>query len=488
MRAFLGAAAIMGVVSSAGGTRFTQAQSGSDLAAARNHVSTSTVGSAPTFNRDIVSILQRHCQSCHRPGQIGPMSLLRYEDARPWAKAIKTKVQSREMPPWFADSRYGRFSNDRSLTRSEIDTIVSWVDAGAPAGRPQDAPPATVWPADNWLIAPDVIVRSPALAVPGKPPGNVVEWTNVIVPGPFMKDTWVTSLEMKPGHVSVTHHICVYFQPHRPDVTYDRPVWLDKGRDLEGFEVPTEGPRAVWPAKRHRGALLADTTQVDRGRVAPGRSSQRNAQVPQIGPADACYLPGGQPFDYRPYHAGKLIPGGSDILFSIHYTPDGTDRIDVPMLGITVTDVAPAKRWISAGDNGTAQLEIPPNEPNYGPPPVELELAADAELVMMMPHMHVRGKDMTYSVEFADGRKEVVLRVPKYNFHWQLQYLLAEPLRLRIGSKVRAQAHYNNSASNRDNPNPNRTVYQGNMAWEEMFSPLMGLLVDESTNPLRVFK
>ena len=183
---------------------------------------------APTFSKDVLPILQKNCQSCHRPGQIAPMSLLTYEQARPWARDIKTKVASRQMPPWFADPQYGHFSNNRALSQSDVDTIVKWVDTGAAVGNAKDAPAPIVWPAEGWQIQPDVIVKGPEFVVPAHPTNNVIEWTTIIVPSGFTKDTWITSMEVKPSDLSVTHHICVTFRQHTPDVQYYTPVWTDK--------------------------------------------------------------------------------------------------------------------------------------------------------------------------------------------------------------------------------------------------------------------
>ena len=171
-----------------------------------------------TFNKDVLPILQKNCQNCHRPGSIAPMSLLSYEESRPWARSMKLKVQSRQMPPWFADPQYGHFANDRSLKQADIDTIVQWADSGAPAGDPKDAPAPIAWPADGWQIKPDIIVRGATFQVPAHPANNVIEWTNIVVPSGFTKDTWVTSMELKPTDTSVTHHICIVFKPHTPDV------------------------------------------------------------------------------------------------------------------------------------------------------------------------------------------------------------------------------------------------------------------------------
>ena len=428
--------------------------------------------SSVTFHKEVLPILQKNCQTCHRPGSIAPMSLLTYDEARPWARSMKVKVSSRQMPPWFADPEYGKFANDRSLKQADIDTIVKWADSGAPAGDPKDAPAPIEWPADGWQIKPDVIVRGPAFRIPAHPPDNVIEWTSIVVPSGFTKDTWITSMELKPTDISVTHHICIVFKPHTPDVEYYTPAWNDKPRDEEGIEIKKPGEATP--------------------------TNGRNSRDPQNGTGlEVCYLPGDQAADYRPYHAGKLIPAGMDIEFQVHYTPSGKDAIDVPLLGFTVSDTPPEKRWLStsaggAGGSSGGQnrpvFAIPPNEPNYAAPPAEAELAADAELVMFQPHMHLRGKDMTYAVEFPHGKQQVVLSVSKYDFNWQLQYMLAEPLRLPKGTKLHVQAHYNNSTSNKYNPNPNRTIYQGNMTWEEMMSPFMAILVDVKTDPTKVFK
>src|SRR5215475_6862726 len=138
-----------------------------------------------TFNRNVLPILQKNCQTCHRPGQIAPMSLLTYKEARPWAKAMKAAVATRKMPPWFADPQYGHFTNDRSLKQNDIDTIVKWADSGAAEGDAKDAPPAVEWPREGWQIRPDIIVEGPTFNVPAHTKNDVVEWMWVTVPTGF---------------------------------------------------------------------------------------------------------------------------------------------------------------------------------------------------------------------------------------------------------------------------------------------------------------
>jgi hypothetical protein len=149
---------------------------------------------AATFHQNVEPILQEHCQTCHRPGQVAPMSLLTYQSARPWAKAMKAAVISKKMPPWFADAKYGHYLNDPSLSQNEIEIISQWADSGAPEGSAKDAPPAIQW-SEGWYIEPDVIVNGPITEVPAKTKNNVVEWTTVTIPTGFTKDTWITSVQ-----------------------------------------------------------------------------------------------------------------------------------------------------------------------------------------------------------------------------------------------------------------------------------------------------
>jgi hypothetical protein len=429
---------------------------------------TSAADAPVTFTKDVLPILQKNCQSCHRPGQSAPMSLVTFRDARPWARAMKMKVESRQMPPWFADPAHGQFANDRSLAPREIETIARWADAGAPEGDPKDAPPLVEWPADGWQIKPDIIVRGPEFRVPAHTKNDVVEWVTYLIPSGFTKDTWITSLEIKPSVLSVTHHICFTFQAHRPNAKYYVANWSESPRDEEGTAINNSTP-GLRP-------------------LPPGAPTGRQAGT-DVGGGFNCYVPGRPADDYRPFGAGKLVPAGSDISFQVHYTPIGKEVVDRPLIGFTVADRPPAKRWMSYGIvGGGNSFAIPPNEPNYKSPPFDLEFMADAELVEFMPHMHVRGKDMTYHLVYPDGRDEIVLSVPKYDFNWQLLYHPAKPLRVLKGTKMYVEAHYDNSTANRANPNPNRTVYLGRMTWEEMMAPFFGVLIDAATDPNNVIK
>jgi hypothetical protein len=450
--------------------RFVVAGLFAGMAALAADTSTSSPESV-TFNKDVLPILQKNCQTCHRPGQIAPMSFLSYESARPWAKAMKAAVASRKMPPWFADPKYGHFSNDRALKQSEIDTIVAWADGGAKEGDAKDAPPPVAWPADGWLIQPDYVVKGPSYDVPAK---GVLEWTNFVVPSGLTKDTWITSLEIKPSALPVTHHICVSFIPHSPEVKYGVPAWVDKQRDESGSALPrAKGVKNPLPGVP---GVAKDERELITARLNPGG-------------VDGCYVPGLQVTDYRAFNAAKLVPANTDIVFQVHYTTIGTAMTDKPELGFTIAKEPPQRRYISyntqpsVGTDSEA-FRIPPNDGNWQSPPAEILFNEDVQLVWMMPHMHLRGKDMIYNLEYPTGEKQIVLNVPHYDFNWQLGYYT--DVKVPKGSKMTVDAHFDNSPNNKFNPDPNRPVFYGDQTWEEMMSPFFGIVVDMKQDPEKV--
>src|SRR5688572_18476535 len=172
--------------------------------------------SAVSFNKDVLPILQRECQLCHRPGEAGPMSFLSYESTRPWAKAIKQAVLSKKMPPWFADSSYGEFRNRPGLTAADMETLAQWSDNGAPEGNDRDKPAPIAWPV-GWRIDPDVIISMPAAhKIPAKGSGEIKSF---LVPNPFLQDTWVSSIEVRPGDASVVHHVMLQIPEEEEEST-----------------------------------------------------------------------------------------------------------------------------------------------------------------------------------------------------------------------------------------------------------------------------
>ena len=422
-----------------------------------------------TFHRDIEPILQRNCQTCHRPGQIAPMPFLTYQNVRPWAKAMKAAVASRKMPPWFADPQYGPYLNDHSLKQSEIEAIARWADSGAAEGDAKDAPPAVKWP-EGWLIQPDVIVQGPATNVPASPKNNVIEWSTVIMPSGFTRDTWVSSVQIKPEFPGVTHHLCLAYVPHNPAYKYGVSYWYDKERDEGGSALADKGP-----------TFLGGGTARSSDGIAP--------TVPLPGGAEECYLPGNFAADFRGIHAAKLIPAGSDLVFALHYTPNGTAVTDHVQVGFTVLEKAPERRYVSfltSSPTDVKRFAIPPNDPNWESPEAEVTFLEDAELVYLMPHMHFRGKDMTYRLEYPDGKTKTILSVSHYDFNWQLGYDTSIPV--PKGTKMHVSAHFDNSTNNRFNPDPNKTVYYGTMTWEEMMNPFYSVVVGKDADPRKIVK
>ena len=439
-----------------------------------------------TFTKDVLPILQKNCQSCHRPGQVAPMSLLSYQEARPWARAIKNAVTVKKMPPWFADPDYGHFTNDRSLSEREIDTLTKWADTGAAEGDPLVAPAPIDWPKDGWIIQPEIVMDLPPHDVPAK---GVLEWELIAFPAPFKGDTWLTSMEILPGDASVVHHICFSFQKHNASTVYNRYEWVNVPRDPTGNPTPGNNGFGELPnmmtAIRHVGSTDVALT--------PGRPTLRVSN-------DFCFIPGNSVDDYRGWNAGKLVPAGSDIIFSLHYTPNGKATVDRTRIGFTVAKTPPAKKFLvqGAGEDtpviapSAAQsravfasaynpdFAIPPNDANYLAPPMDISILKDVELVRLRPHAHVRGKTAVYRVTYPDGREEVLLNVPHYDFNWQVAYDMA--IHLPQGARMRIEFRYDNSPGNKNNPDPNRWVYQGYQSWEEMMAPNLGFLVDRDAD------
>jgi hypothetical protein len=423
-----------------------------------------------TFYRDVLPILQKNCQSCHRPGEVAPMSFLTYDSTRPWARAIKTAVQSGKMPPWFADPQYGHFANDRKLTSDQVTTLVSWVDGGAVMGDPAGGPPPVEWPA-GWQIKPDVVVAAPPATVP---PNGTVEWGYITVPSGFTQDTWVTSIEVRPTIRDVVHHVVIFIKPHSPDVPYGVPFWDQKKRDVKGTAAPGQG-------------FLSARAVSDSG------ESVSLFSIVGAGGIEAVYVPGVPPMDYRIHDAAKLIPANSDIVFQVHYTPVGREVKEVTQIGFTVAKAPPQRRFLTfslqpPSISDPKVFRIPAGDPNWQSPPVDTTFTADAKLVWMMPHMHLRGKDMTYRVSLPDGHSETVLRVPRYDFNWQIGYDVARPIDLPKGARLRIDAHFDNSPSNRANPDPTADVFGGTQSWEEMMNPFFGVIVDMAVDPTKVLK
>jgi hypothetical protein len=365
----------------------------------------------PTFTKDVAPILYQRCVSCHRPTQIAPMSLLTYEQARPWARAIRQRVVRREMPPWFADPAHGSFANDASLSQAEIDTIAAWVDGGAPKGNEKDLPAMPVF-TDGWSIGePDVVFAIPEYSVPAQ---GVIPYLYFTVPTNFTKDTWISGLEIRPGNRQAVHHVIVsVLEPGR-----DAPA---QGATSVGFDVVRNQLGGTTPNKP--GFIYADGT-------------------------------------------GRLVKAGSSLVFQMHYTATGTPVTDRTTIGLKLAKTTPAQQ-VRTGLALNPRFVLPPGDPSHEVR-AAITLTEDIHLLSLTPHMHFRGRDFTYTAVYPDGRSEILLRVPNYDFNWQLSYALAKPAALPRGTTIECVAHFDNSASNPHNPDPKAEVRWGDQTWEEM--------------------
>lgn len=382
--------------------------------------------SSPKFYKDVLPILQDRCQSCHRRGEAAPMPLVTYEETRPWADKIADAVENRMMPPWFADPRYGRFSNDPSLTAEQVATIVNWARAGAPAGNERDAPPPRKW-TDGWNIPePDVVAGMPK-PVP-IPAHGEVEYTYEILPTHFVENKWVQMVEVRPSSPAHVHHAVVYIRP--PDSTWLRHAPVGIPFTASMLKNPEE--------RREAHETTSDLLLV----YAPGSAAER--------------FPDGM---------AKFIPAGSDLVFQMHYTTNGKAASDQTRAGLVFAKAVPAKRVITLQLNDHAII-IPPGASDFRAE-VQGTLPNDATLLSLFPHMHLRGKRFEYDIVHEDGRIEPLLRV-NYHFHWQLTYKLAEPRELKAGTTLRAVAWYDNSKNNPHNPDPDKTVTWGDQTSDEM--------------------
>jgi hypothetical protein len=405
----------------------------------------SLAAAAPTYHKDVAPILQSRCQSCHRAGEIGPMPLENYRQARPWAKAIKEAALTRKMPPWFASPAHGKFSNDRSLSAADVRTLADWADAGAPEGNPADAPPPRVF-VSGWNLPrePDLVVEMPqAFTVP---PSGRIEYTYIVMPLNLTEDRWVQMAEARPGSGKVVHHITVY-------VRDPESKWL-RGEAEPG--VPFTAPKR-YPDGRPRTDLGGMGNEIL-----------------------LFYVPGYDPTVF-PAGQAKKIRAGSDIVIEMHYTPNGTETADRSRVGLVYAR-EPVRERVIIASTANRGFTIPPGAPEHRVEAM-LPFRNYGTILSVYPHMHLRGKAFEMRLVDAGGRSETILRVDRYNFNWQLEYKLAKPIPIEPGMRLECTAWFDNSPNNPMNPDPTAEVRWGEMSWEEMMAAAVMVAVDASLTP-----
>jgi hypothetical protein len=391
--------------------------------------------SAPTFTKDIAPIFQEKCQSCHRPGYIAPMSLISYEDARPWAKAIKERVITRQMPPWHLDKTVGiqKFANDRSLSDEQISTIVRWVDGGAQKGDPKNMPPDKQWPDDSiWNFAqmfggpPDLILKSPLYTMPAVAQDA---WYKPSVETGLTEPRWVRAIEIRPSTVKgrkITHHALAMLQQQE------------------------RGDAAATPA---------DAIAAAAGFGASGLFME--------------WAVGKQGEIMRP-NSGKLLLPGSKITFEVHYHAIGEQITDQVELGIYFYPKGQEPKYrqvlglFNAIAGGRTNIDIPPNSTFTTQSITTMRQAGRVE--NFQPHMHLRGKGMSLEAILPDGTTQMLSRVDHFDFNWMTNYIFADdaaPI-LPKGTQLRVSAWYDNTRSNKNNPEPDQWVGFGDRTVDEM--------------------
>jgi mono/diheme cytochrome c family protein len=442
-------------------------------------------GSGPnkevTFNRDIAPIFYQKCAECHRTNDIAPMPLMSYKDARPWARSIKEKVLTREMPPWSPDPKFGEFANDHRLAQKDIETIVAWVDQGAKEGDPKDLQTVPEFSStDGWRLGkPDVVFDiGQEFTVKAGTPDNI---QNFIVPTNFKEDKWVSAAEILPGNRKVVHHVIAFIQT--PEM-------------VEQFKKGEGRARALMQSQvfYRDGTLLkvkADAPVIDDGCGDPnGGSAFKRPGASEGGDAFGLFLAGyapGKGIDVFPAGTAKRVPAGSMLVFQMHYSSYGGKfegaQGDRTRLGLHFTSKPPERSLNTVGIQNH-YFKIPPGNGNH-------EVTAcytfdtDVHLTSYMPHMHLRGKDMKYDAVYPDGRRETLLWVPKFSFNWQTMYYLKKPVALPKGTKLIVTAHFDNSDKNKYNPDATKAIRWGDPTYEEMMIGWMEYYVD-AAKPYKV--
>ncbi len=367
--------------------------------------SKSNGGSKVTYTKEVSRILQSHCVTCHRPGEIAPFSLMNYRQAAGWSSMIAEVVDEGRMPPWHASPEHGKFANDARLSNEEKKTIRDWVAAGSPEGNPADLPPSPQF-VEGWQIPkPDLVLEMPReveIPAEGSMPYELVE-----IDPKLTRDVWVRASQVRPGNQAVVHHVVVFVLP--PGVT----------------KIDEEG-----------GDFLAA--------YAPG-------MPPRV-------LPDG---------VAKRIPAGSKIVLQLHYTPRGTKQVDRSKIGLVFGDPAAVHKELMSGMALNFRLQIPPGERDYISR-ADFRFSQPSMLLSVLPHMHLRGKSMKFVAEYPDGRREVILDVPRYEFDWQNLYVLDHPKPMPEGTILHTEARFDNSADNPNNPDPRRAVTFGEQTKDEM--------------------
>lgn len=408
-----------------------------------------------TYYRDVLPILQNRCQSCHRPGEVGPFSLLTYRQAVNWADDIKTFTQNRFMPPW-KPQEGGPFHSERKLPQEEIDLLARWVDSGTPQGNPRDAAPKKDFPEGWQLGQPDLVLEMPGEFQVG-PSGHDV-FRCFVLPTNIPQDVYVAAVEVRPGNSRIVHHALLFVDTK------------GQGRKLEKKAQDEAGE----PQNTAHPALL---NELDKG---PGYSVKMGVGfVPQGGMSG--WAPGAQPREL-PDGYGYFLPARADVILQIHYHRNGrleSDRTRVGLYFVKKEKGRQLQNAIMAGGSGLTGVlrpyfAIPAGEKRYQLTDT-LWAKEDCRLFAITPHMHLLGKEVKVTLTQPDGSKRTLLHIKDWDYNWQETYMFKTPVTILKGARLDMEAYFDNSAGNPLNPNkPPRRVTYGEQTTNEMCFVFLG--------------
>lgn len=448
------------------------------LLSGRDASNASSDGSTPkkavTFSKDVAPIFFTNCAECHRPGEAAPMSLLSYKDARPWARSIREKVVTREMPPWHADPHHGEFLNDRRLTKEQIDTILAWVDQGANEGDRKDLPPVPKF-TEGWAIGkPDLVLTMPeefTLEATGPDEYHYFE-----IPTDFTEDKYVQMAEARPGNRKIVHHIIAFVQPPRKD---GKPAPKLTKEEIEKYMKQRE-KESIFYRDGFLMRMKSDVPVYDDGCALPsgGNGEKRDGSGgnDNLGTLLAGFAPGMNPGIFAPGTV-KKVPAGSKIVLQLHYSKAaGKVEKDRSMVGLVFAK-HPLEKQVMTHPISNNYFSIPPGAERHKVTacwtPKE-----DIHIISLMPHMHLRGTAMEIKAFYPDGRSEILLNVPNYSFSWQTVYYLKRPAAIPKGTRLTVTGYFDNSAKNKYNPDPTQAVRFGEPTYDDMMIGWMDYTVD----------
>jgi len=429
--------------------------------------------SAVTYSRQIAPLLNERCAQCHRPGEIGPFAMTKYDEIAGWGPMIAEVVREQRMPPWHANPAYGKFANENVLSDKEKELIYGWVEAGCPEGNPAELPPPPKF-TEGWLLerAPDKVVYMSDKPIDIKAEGVEPYRYFVADPG-FKQDTWVKSAQCLPGNASVVHHIIVFVAP--PEAVAQLAEAQNRAA-AELAQAAGKNKEQIREQRRAKRLARAQAAKKEAGTGGPGKkqreetvdvTSGRGGEGDISGMDLLCgFAPGTRPF-VAPAGMAKLVPAGWQFVFQMHYTTNGSPQKDRSAIGMLFENPANVTHRLSTANTANVEFEIPAYAEDCK---VEARksFVRDTLLIAMYPHMHIRGKSFRYELTYPNGKKEILLDVPRYDFNWQNWFERQQPLMIPAGSELLCTAHFDNSDNNIFNPDPTKPVYWGDQTWDEM--------------------